>query len=113
MCRRPRFSLTPRQRRTLSRVRDRHRLAHLREKAAALLKLDGGWSVQDVAAFGLLRPRSRNTVAAWADRYQARGLAGLKVAKGRGRKPAFSPGGLEQAAGAPATAGPAPPKPAP
>jgi hypothetical protein len=91
MSRRPRFTLTPRQRRALARVRDHHRTPHLREKAAALLKVAAGWPIQDVAAFGLLKPRSRNTVAAWLDRYRARGLAGLGVANGRGRKPAFSP----------------------
>ncbi len=31
----------------------------------------------------------------WIDRYQSEGLAGLVVRKGRGRKPAFSPSGLE------------------
>lgn len=83
--------LTPRQRRALLRTRDHHPTPHLREKAAALLKVADGWLVRDVAAFGLLRPRSRNTVSAWLARYQARGLAGLKVRAGRGRKPAFSP----------------------
>ena len=63
----------------------------LREKAAALLKVADGWMVQDVAAFGLLRPRSHNTVSNWVRRYRRQGLAGLTVAKGRGRKPAFSP----------------------
>src|SRR5262249_34674382 len=96
------LSLTPRQRRALRRVRDRHPLPHLREKAAALLKVADGWAVRDVARFGLLRPRSRNTVAAWAARYRARGLAGLKVAKGRGRKPAFSPHGPGPRPGPPA-----------
>jgi Winged helix-turn helix len=91
MCRRPRFTLTARQRRALIQVRDHHPAPHLREKAAALLKVADGWDIRDVAAFGLLKPRSRTTVAAWLNRYQARGLAGLGVAKGRGRKPAFSP----------------------
>ena len=93
MCRRPRFVLTPRQRQTLTRVRDHHPKPHLREKAAALLKVADGWDLRDVAAFGLLKPRSRNSVAAWLRRFEARGLAGLRVAKGRGRKPAFSPRG--------------------
>ena len=85
------LQLLPRQRRTLIRVRDHHPLPHLREKAAALLKVADGWSIRDVAHLGLLRPRSRNTVSAWVSRYRARGLAGLKVRTGRGRKPAFSP----------------------
>ena len=83
--------LTPRQRRTLVRVRDHHPKPHLREKAAAVLKVAEGWHLRDVAQFGLLRPRSRNSVSAWIARYQARGVAGFKVRAGRGRKPAFSP----------------------
>jgi len=91
MGRRPQFTLTDRQRRSLIRVRDHHRKPYLREKAAAVLKVADGWDIQDVAAFGLLKRHSRNTLASWLNRYQARGLAGLKIAKGRGRKPAFSP----------------------
>jgi len=91
MCRTRTLTLTRRQRRTLAGVRDRHPKPHLREKAAALLKLADGWTITDVAARGLLKPRSRNTVAAWLGRYEQRGLAGLKVRAGRGRKPAFSP----------------------
>jgi hypothetical protein len=77
--------------------------APLREKAAALRKVADGWDVQDGAAFGLLRPRSRNTVAAWLNRSPQRGRAGLKARAGRGRKPAsFSrgpdPAGRPQAA---------------
>ena len=98
MCRRHLFTLTDRQRRFLTRVRDYHRKPYLRERAAALLKVAAGWDIQDVAAYGLLKPRSRNTVAGWLRRYEARGLAGLKVAKGRGRKPAFFPLGPDPAA---------------
>jgi hypothetical protein len=97
MCRRRKFVLTDRQRRALTRVRDRHPKPHLREKAAALLKVAAGWDIREVAARGLLRPRSRNTVASWLRHYEARGLAGLRVAKGRGRKPAFSPLGPDAA----------------
>jgi transposase len=85
------LELTRRQRQTLTRVRDHHPKPHLRAKAAALLKVADGWQVRDVARLGLLRPHARNTVSAWVARYRARGLAGLKVRAGRGRKPAFSP----------------------
>jgi hypothetical protein len=91
MSRCPPFAPTPRQRRALTRARDHHPRPYVREKAAALLKLADGWALRDVAAYGLLRPRSRNTVAGWLRRYRSRGLAGLRVARGRGRKPAFSP----------------------
>jgi len=85
------LELTPRQRQVLTRVRAHHPKPHRREKAAALLKIADGWQVRDVARLGLLCPRARNTVSAWVARYQARGLAGLKVRAGRGRQPAFSP----------------------
>ena len=101
MCRTRTLELTARQRRTLVRARDHHRKPHLREKAAALLKVADGWTVTAVARHGLLKPRSRNTVTAWLDRYQARGLAGLKVKAGRGRKPAFSPLRADPLAGPP------------
>jgi hypothetical protein len=91
MPRRTTLTLTPRQRRRLIRWRNRHPKAYLREKAAALLKIADGWSIDEVARFGLLRKRSRNSVASWLRRYRVRGLAGLKVRHGRGRKPAFSP----------------------
>ena len=104
MCRTCALALSPRQRRALTRVRDRHPAPHLREKAAALLKVADGWAVADVARFGLLRRRARATVASWLGRYRARGLAGLKVGKGRGRKPAFSPRGPDAPPGAAATA---------
>ena len=97
MCRVRTLTLTARQRRTLTRARDHHRTPHVREKAAALLKVADGWEIRDVAARGLLRPRSRNTAAGWLRRYEARGLAGLGVHKGRGRKPAFSPRGPDAA----------------
>ena len=91
MCRTRTLVLTTRQRRALVRVRNRHPKPYVREQAAALLKVADGWTLQAVARSGLLRGRSPNTVAAWLDRYETRGLAGLKVRAGRGRKPAFFP----------------------
>jgi len=90
---RPRtLALSPDQYLELVRLRDHSPLPHIREKAAALLKVADGGVVKHVARFGLLRPRDEETVAAWIDRYLAEGVAGLGVRKGRGRKPAFSPG---------------------
>ena len=103
MCRTRTLALTTRQRRALVRVRDRHPKPYVREKAAALLKVADGWTLQDVAHAGLLRRRAPNTIAAWLDRYEARGLAGLKVRAGRGRKPAFSPLAADTSPSAPPT----------
>ena len=84
-------ALRPDQIRELEHVRDHDPLPHIREKAAAILKVAAGQSLRAVARTGLLRPRRRETVAAWVRRYLAEGLAGLRVRPGRGRKPAFPP----------------------
>lgn len=91
MCRSCQLDLSPQRRRSLTAVRDHHTKPYMREKAAALLKLADGWTIKDIAQFGLLRPRARNTVAAWGHRYETAGLRGLAVRPGRGRKSAFSP----------------------
>lgn len=90
----PRFlelNLSEAARRELEITRDRHRQAHMREKAAALLKIAEGLSGSEVARRGLLRPRDTDTIYRWVARYRRGGLAALAVQRGRGRKPAFSP----------------------
>jgi len=72
-------------------TRDRHRVPHLREKAAALLKVWAGESRRQVARCGLHKPVCPETVGIWITTYQAEGLAGWHVKAGRGRKPVFSP----------------------
>ncbi|MDR6565032.1 MULTISPECIES: helix-turn-helix domain-containing protein [unclassified Arcicella] len=68
-----------------------HPKAYIREKAAAILKIAQGQSGVDVAQNGLLRKRRKNTVYDWVHRYQAEGISGLLVKKGRGLKPSFFP----------------------
>ena len=82
---------SPEQRAEWIWVRDHHPKAYLRVKAAALLKVDAGQPIGEVAAHGLLKPVDYETVRRWIRRYQREGLAGLLVQSGRGRKPAFSP----------------------
>ena len=97
---RPRtLALSPGQRLELVRLRDHSPRPHLREKAAALLKVADGAVLKHVARLGLLRPRDEGTVAAWLDRYLAEGISGLGVRPGRGRKPAFSPGAPQRRSG--------------
>lgn len=79
------------QRETLLAMRDHHPKAYLREKAAAILKVAEGQTIQAVAAEGLLRTREWETVAGWVKGYVSGGLGQLYVQAGRGRKPAFSP----------------------
>jgi transposase len=86
-----RLVLNPDDQQALLDLRDHAPKAYLRERAAALLKLAAGESLTQVAQAGLLRSRDRHTLLAWLRRYQAQGLAGLRLRAGRGRKPAFFP----------------------
>ena len=83
--------LSQEQRQELTRTRDHHPVAHLRVKAAALLKVADGQSISQVARSGLLKPVDRHSIKDWIVRYQRDGLDGWKVQAGRGRKPVFSP----------------------
>ena len=83
--------LSEKQVQELTWTRDHHAVAHLRVKAAALLKVSHGEAISHVARSGLLKPVDRHTIKEWILRYQQDGLSGWKVQAGRGRKPAFSP----------------------
>jgi transposase len=76
---------------TLEEMRDHHPKAYLGERAAALLKVEAGASIQAVADRGLLHQREWETVSAWVKRYEQEGIGGLYLRKGRRRKPAFPP----------------------
>jgi transposase len=83
------LKLEPYQIKTLEQMRDRHPAPYLREKAAALLKVAGGQSIEAVAQFGLLKPRKADTVRGWVNAYQREGVEGLYQRKRRKRS--FSP----------------------
>ncbi len=83
--------LSEEQVKELTWTRDHHPVAHLRVKAAAVLKVAQGEAISQVARSGLLKPVDRHTIKGWITRYQQEGLSGWKVQAGRGRKPAFSP----------------------
>lgn len=86
-----RLELSEPQRAELLDVRDHARLPYLRERAAALLKVNAGWSARRTAEQGLFKPRYKETVCEWVRRYELEGLEGLRIRKGRGRKPAYFP----------------------
>ena len=86
-----RLNLRASQKAELEQVRDRHPKAYLRERAAAILKVEAGQSLRRVAYDGLLRRHAPETVRRWCERYLAEGVAGLKVRPGRGRPAIFSP----------------------
>jgi transposase len=85
------IQLTNEQRSELEHTRDHHAKPYMRERTAAILKIANGSSGLQVAQTGLLKRRHPDTVYDWFHRYEAGGLAGLNIRKGRGRKPAFSP----------------------
>lgn len=83
--------LSEEQHQQLTWARDHHPVAHMRVKAAALLKVAAGESISQVARSGLLKPVDRHSITDWILRYLSQGLDGWKVQAGRGRKPVFSP----------------------
>ena len=85
------IGLTTAQRESLVWLRDHHARPYMRERASAILKLSDGMPVMVLARAGLLRPRARQTIHRWVNRFLQEGEVGLVVKAGRGRKPAFSP----------------------
>lgn len=83
--------LTEDQKRELEKVRDHHGKAHMREKAAILLKIAAGMSPHAASQEGGLKAHHPDTIYKWMDWYEAEGIQRLEVQPGRGRKPAFSP----------------------
>jgi hypothetical protein len=63
-------------------LRDRAEKPHLRDRAAALLKIAAGQSAHAVAQAGLLRPRQPDTVSDWLNRYEAAGGPGEPFGRG-------------------------------
>lgn len=85
------ITLTTEEKAELVEMRDHATKAYLRERASAILQVAEGRSGSWVAANGLLRVRKPDTVYDWLDRYEANGIAGLPIDKGRGRKAAYEP----------------------
>jgi hypothetical protein len=77
------------QHQELLHVRDHDQRPYLRERAAALLKIADGATLNEVARRRLLQPRQQRTGAAWVDRYEDQGLPGLLM-QPRGHR-GFSP----------------------
>lgn len=82
-----RIVLTRGEQKALERIRDTHPAPHMRERAATILKVAAGMSGRAVARYGLLQERKVDTVYEWLDRWEMERLSGLRVRKGRGRKP--------------------------
>lgn len=85
------ISLTSEEKADLIELRDHAEKPYLRERAAAIIQVAAGHSGRWVALNGLLRPRQPDTIYTWLNRYEAEGIAGLKIRSGRGRPPAYEP----------------------
>lgn len=81
------IELTKEEKKELKKLRDTHLKPYIRERAAAILKVDGGMSGRDVAKKGLLKERKPDTIYDWLDQWEEEGLEGLTIEKGRGRHP--------------------------
>lgn len=85
------LTLKPDEHSLLQKLVYSHPKAYLRQRAAALLKIAEGHSVNKVARHLLLRRFRQETVSSWLKRFQDEGFDGLLIKAGRGRKPAFQP----------------------
>src|SRR6266511_1052650 len=100
---RRRVELTPEQREQLLRLVKQASKPYLRERAAAIVKVADGEVASQVATWGLLVRHKPDTVYGWLDRFEERGIAGLTIAPGRGRKPTLPPPPQQDRAGAAAS----------
>lgn len=91
-----RLELTAQEVLDLEELRDHALKPYLRERAAAILKIAKGNSGREVALQGLLKPHWQDTIYEWVARYRAKGITGLEIKPGRGRKPAFFPSTSER-----------------
>lgn len=85
------LELSEGEREILEKVRSHDVRPYMREKAAAILKIAEGRVASQVAETGLLKAHDPDVIYRWLKRWQAQGIEGLEVGKGRGRKAAFSP----------------------
>jgi transposase len=74
--------LTDDARDALERVRDTHPKPYMRERAAAILQVASGASVNWVAQHGLLKRRYPKAVYKWVKSYRENGLDGLYAQRG-------------------------------
>jgi transposase len=85
------LTLSEEQKAELERLRDHDAKAHIREKAAILLKIAEGMSPHAASQMGGLKRHHPDTVYKWLAWYEDQGIQRFEVQPGRGRKPAFSP----------------------
>ena len=85
------IKLSNEERTKLEEIRNGHSKPFMRERASAILKIAEGQTGRQVALNGLLKKRWPKAVYRWVKRYKRRGVEGLEISAGRGRKASFSP----------------------
>jgi len=71
---------------TLEEADKNHRKAYFRMRCASLVLSHRGYTIAAIAKFYQVRT---HTVRAWMDSWEGKGLTGLQIASGRGRKAAI------------------------
>jgi transposase len=87
------LTVTKQQQLELREVARKHPAAYVRMKALALLNVEQGRTIVEVAKIFMA---SRQSIYIWIERYLAFGIEGLKVQIGRGRKAKAKPQEIEQ-----------------
>lgn len=85
------LSLSAAQRQELRNLRTHAPLPYVRERAAVILAVAAGASLRAAGRSAGLTRHTAECVGGWVRRYLAEGQAGLRIRRGRGRKPASFP----------------------
>ena len=80
------MELSAQQQQELSETARLHAAAYVRVKALVILNVARGRRITEVADIFMV---SRQSVYSWVERYLARGVEGLAVQAGRGRRESF------------------------
>lgn len=83
-----RLTLSAAQRQELLDLRTHARLPYVRERAAVIVAVADGASLRAAGRTAGLTRHTAECVSGWVHRYLTEGRAGLRIRKGRGRKPA-------------------------
>lgn len=76
--------LSPDELRTLEEGQRNGKQSHFRVRCHSLILSHRGMKVQEIA---LVYEKHEDTVRGWMDKWESKGIVGLFIAKGQGRKP--------------------------
>jgi hypothetical protein len=99
------LTLSATQRQDLLDLRSHAPQPYVRERAAVIVAVGDGASLRAAGRTAGLTRHTAECVSGWVQRYLSEGRSGLRIRKGRGRKPASFPAATSRRPGAPATPG--------